>query len=71
MTRTLGQRISGLRAEYGLSLEEVAKAAGISEQLLQDIEHDRVECSLEIAVKLALLFDVSVNMLVTGLNDPV
>lgn len=59
-------RISFLRKKYQMSQSEVAMILNISTSTLGMYEQGRQAPSLDILIKLARLFDVSLDFLITG-----
>ncbi len=70
MTNTPGQRIKQLRKENKMSIAELAKGTEVSEKYIRDLENDLIEPNLTVMAKIALVFGVSVNKLMMGINDP-
>ncbi len=70
MTNTPGQRIKQLRKENKMSIAELAKVTEVSEKYIRDLENDLIEPNLTVMAKIALVFGVSVNKLMMGINDP-
>ena len=67
----LGQRLNHLRITNSLSLQNVADAIGISKAHIWNLEHGQSENpTLEVLIKLAGLYRVSVSMLVGESPDP-
>jgi putative transcriptional regulator len=56
-------RISLFRAERGTSRRELAEAVGVNHQTIGYLERGDYKPSLELAMKIAHYFDVSVEML--------
>ena len=54
-------RIKVLRKELGLRQEDVANRVGVTRQTIIAIENDRYNPTLELAMKLAKLFNTSVE----------
>lgn len=65
---TLGQRIQDLRTAHDLQQREVAKLAGITPAFLCDIERGRTNPSLDTCARLAVVFSLSLQDLMTGVN---
>ena len=59
----LGDRLRAARKAKGLRQEDVAKALGVHRTSCTKYENDAAEPCLQDVVKLASLFDVSVNYL--------
>lgn len=66
---TLGQRISRLRAERGMSQGDLADALEISRQSVSKWETDTSTPELDKLIRLAELFDLSMDALVLGKED--
>ena len=68
----LGARIAALRRAAGMNQKGLAKKLRISPSAVGMYEQGRREPSLEILVKIAEIFKVSIDFLVTGkpLTDP-
>lgn len=60
---SLGQKIKSLRKEKNWSQDELAYHANIDGRQVSRYENDRVTPSVEVVVKLAKAFDVSVDHL--------
>lgn len=54
-------RIKALRKKLGLRQEDVANRVGVTRQTIIAIENDRYNPTLELAMKLAKLFNTSVE----------
>lgn len=63
---TLGNRISSLRKERGLSQEDVAAALNVSRQAVSKWENDQSSPDTENLILLAQLLDVELEYLATG-----
>jgi DNA-binding XRE family transcriptional regulator len=61
---TFKQRLAGLRAENGLRQRDVADKIGISTTAYRNIEKGPSDPSLETLIKLADLFNVSLDHIV-------
>lgn len=59
----LHNRIAVFRAERGISRRELAEAVGVNNQTIGYLERGDYKPSLELAMKIAQHFDVSVEML--------
>ncbi len=57
----LTNRLAILRAEHGLSQNDVAKKVGVSRQTIISIEKNRYNPSLKLAFELAKLFEVGLE----------
>ncbi len=66
---TPGYRVKKLRLKHQMSVAQLAEAVGVSEGYIRDIENEKTEPRLDVIVKIALVFGVSVNKLVTDLYD--
>lgn len=60
---TLHNRIAVFRAERGMSRRELAEAVGVNNQTIGYLERGDYKPSLELAMKIARHFGVSVEML--------
>ena len=58
-------RLKVLRAERDWSQEELAKQLGVSRQTINAIETEKYDPSLPLALKIARLFDQSVEKIFT------
>lgn len=65
----IGERISRLRQERGLSLEAFSDLTGFSTSLLSRIEKDEVQPQLGTIIKLSKALDSALGDLVTGMGD--
>ena len=66
----IGQNIVTLRKERGIKQEQLALDSGVSVSFLRDIEHGRVNVSLDTLEKLAVILVVPVwVLLVYGRDD--
>ena len=54
-------RLRILRAEHGLSQEDLGQKLGVSRQAINAIEAERHDPSLELACKIAALFDCPIE----------
>lgn len=66
----LGARITALRRGKGWSQAELARQLQISPSAVGMYEQGRREPSLELLVRMAQLFEVSVDYLLTGKSQP-
>ena len=64
----LGERISKLREERGLSQVELAKRVGKSKQSISNWENNYILPSIEMLIQLSTVFHVSCDYLL-GLDD--
>lgn len=53
--------IKKLRKENGLRQEDLAKELGVSRQTIIAIENNKYDPSLELAIKISLFFEKTVN----------
>lgn len=53
--------IKKLRKEIGLRQEDLAKELGVSRQTIIAIENNKYDPSLELAIKISIFFDKTVN----------
>lgn len=70
MKNTIGQRLKFVRLENNMTITELAKAASMPESELKSIENDSIIPDINTLARLALILNVSVNKLVSGINDP-
>ena len=70
MTETLGQRIIRLRTERGMSQGDLADALDISRQSVSKWENDISTPELDKLIRLAELFDLSMDALILGKDEP-
>lgn len=61
-----GKRIQNLRREKGLTQERLAENLNISTDHMAKIEIGKRSCSLDVLVKAALFFDVTLDYLILG-----
>lgn len=66
----IGDRLRGLRQQQGLTLRQLASAAGLSPALLSQIENGATDPSLATLRKLAKVFDASIATLFTEPDAP-
>lgn len=66
---TFGERLRALRVKHSLRQKDVAERLGISESAYGYYEQGRREPSQEVLIKLAEIFDVSIDYLLTGRTD--
>ena len=64
----LGNRINELRTSFGWNQVELAKRLSVSKQTISNWENDNIQPSVEMLIRLAKLFNVSLDYLV-GLDD--
>ena len=69
MDMTIGKRIAHLRKEKGLTQEELAQHMGISPQAVSKWENDQTCPDISALHKLARLFDVTVDELLSGKQE--
>ncbi len=70
MIETLGQRITRLRSERGMSQGDLADALDISRQSVSKWETDTSTPELEKLIRLAELFNISMDALILGKEVP-
>lgn len=61
---TLGQQITALRKKKGLSQSDLGKNLGTSGDIIGRYERDEVKPSIEVAMKIADILEVSLDFLV-------
>ena len=66
----IGLRLKDMRAQHGYTLEQVAERLEVSASYLSNIECGRKPPSLELLVKAAKAFDISLDYLVLGRREP-
>ena len=59
----LYNRIAVFRAERGMSRRELAEAVGVNNQTIGYLERGDYKPSLELAMKMAIYFDVPIELL--------
>lgn len=64
MSMTLGQQMIVLRKKKGLSQADFGKAVGTSGDIIGRYERDEVKPSIEVAMKIADILEVSLDYLV-------
>ena len=69
MDMTIGKRIAHLRKEKGMTQEELAQHMGISPQAVSKWENDQTCPDISALPKLARLFDVTVDELLSGKQE--
>ena len=57
------ERLKELRIEKGLSRKELAEKLFVSERLISFWENSQRECGFDMLIKIATLFDVSIDYL--------
>lgn len=65
-----GKRLRDLREDHDLKQKDLAKILGVSDRTIGMYEQERREPSLELLVKIADYFDVSLDYLLGRTNDP-
>ena len=70
MNETLGQRITRLRTEHGMSQGDLADALDISRQSVSKWECDTSTPELDKLIRLADLFEISMDALILGRETP-
>lgn len=66
---TIGNRVTRLREQRGLSMIQLAQLVRIGKATISHIENDRRKPSIELAIRLAKEFDVSLDELL-GKDQP-
>lgn len=66
MEKEIGQRLKTLRKKLGWSQAQLAEWLGVSHRSYQSREQGQVFCPIPDLVKLATLFGVSLDYLITG-----
>lgn len=67
---TLGNRIKALRAQQGLTLEQLAVASGVSRAMLSKVERGEKSPTLAIVARIAAGFRMSLSTLLGAEPDP-
>ena len=70
MEMTLGKRIGMLRRQKGLKQDELAEKLGISPQAVSKWENDQTCPDISLLPKLAQILGVSVDVLLSGEQEP-
>lgn len=60
---TLGQRLTRIRKEKGLTQQQVAERTGLIQVLVSDYERDRLRLSAEMAIRFATVLGVTTDEL--------
>src|SRR5271163_4713848 len=60
---TMGQRLARIRKEQGYTQGELGKKIGIIQSLMSDYERDKLRLTAEMAVRFALVLDISTDEL--------
>lgn len=68
--KEVGLRIKQLRKQHGLTQEELAEKVNITENHLYKVEAGQSAGSMDLIVELAECFDVSLDYLVLGKEQP-
>ena len=71
MNETIGNRISRLRKEKGMSQEALAEKIGVSPRAVSKWENDQSCPDISLLPQLAKLLDVTVDELLTGTSNEV
>ena len=71
MNETIGNRISRLRKEKGMSQEALAEKIGVSPHAVSKWENDQYCPDISLLPQLAKLLDVTVDELLTGTSNEV
>ena len=66
--RAVGERISHLRLEQGLTQEELAEQVGISASYVSHMESGIKQISLHVLVRMAEVLHTSTDVLLTGIQ---
>ncbi len=67
---TQGQRLKKIRLELNLSQDELGKKLGVSKQYVSNIEADRNVLNNEKLVCLLSDFNININYILAGLEEP-
>jgi transcriptional regulator with XRE-family HTH domain len=63
---TLGQRLTRLRRERGLTQQQVAERTGLIQRLVSNYENDKLRLNAEMIVRFAELLNVTTDELLRG-----
>lgn len=63
LNRHLGGRVKQLRSKQGWSLDELANASGVSRSMLSEVERERANPTLAVAMRIAQAFGMSLGEL--------
>jgi len=66
---SVGERISTLRREKGLSLAELSKLTGFEVSFLEDLENNKVQPQLGTSIKLSKALDSAFGRIVSGVGN--
>ncbi len=58
------KNLKNLRKEFGISQKEIAEQLNISQQTYSDYENDKTEPTMELLIKLAEFFKITVDELI-------
>jgi len=64
INENLGKRVKKLRADRGWSLEELARASGVSRSMLSEIEREKANPTLTVTFRIARAFGLSLQELI-------
>jgi transcriptional regulator with XRE-family HTH domain len=67
---TIGERLSFVRNQRGLTLDQLAQKAGISKSFLWEVEHDKSNISGERLLRVANVLGASLDFLLRGEPAP-
>lgn len=67
---SFASRLKELRKEKGLTLEQLGKDIGTTKATISNFENEQRKPSLDMIIKLADYFQVSIDYLVGRTNDP-
>lgn len=70
LNTTIGKRIAKLRKEHNMTQEQLSEKLDISIKHCSSVERGLSSLSLEKLVDVSELFDVSIDYLVKGTDDP-
>lgn len=63
--RTIGNKLLAIRKKYGLTQNEVAEAAGLSERTYADIERGNVNMRIETVLKICSVLHITPDEILT------
>ena len=69
LTAVVGENLRRLRTRYGMSLERLAKASGVSRAMLGQIELGRSSPTINVLCKVARALDVPISFFVSQNSD--
>lgn len=64
-------RLNKLRTDNGLTMEQLGKIIGTTRATISNLENEQKKPSLDMVIKLAEYFNVSIDYLVGRTDDPI